>query len=52
MRAKSEYYRAQAIRTRELAKRAKEKAIMANLLEVAERYDHLADSAESGEARL
>lgn len=45
MRAKSDYYRVQATRTRELAARAKEKAIKANLLEVAERYDHLADAA-------
>jgi len=46
MRAKPEYYRQQAIRTRELATRAKEKDLKANLLEVAERYDHLAESAE------
>lgn len=39
MRARPEVYRAQATRTRKLAERAKEKAIKANLLEVAARYD-------------
>ena len=47
MRAKPDYYRNQATRTRELAARAKEKDIKANLLEVAERYDQLAVSAEA-----
>lgn len=50
MRAKPEYYRSQAIRTRELAERAKEKDIKANLLEVAERYDRLAvEEAKRGQ---
>ena len=46
MRAKSDYYRVQATRTRELAERTKEKVIKATLLEVAERYDRLADTAD------
>jgi hypothetical protein len=46
MRAKPEYYREQARRTRELAARAKEKDIKANLFDVADRYDQLAVSAE------
>lgn len=44
MRAKPEYYREQAARTRDLAARAKEKDIKANLLAVAERYEHLAET--------
>jgi hypothetical protein len=46
MRAKPEYYRDQARRTREVAERSKEKDIKANLLDVADRYDQLAVSAE------
>jgi hypothetical protein len=48
MRAKPKYYREQAERTRELAARAKEKDIKANLLDVANHYGQLAVSAEQG----
>lgn len=47
MRAKPEYYREQARRTRELAAKTRDKSLSANLLEVAERYDALAVSTEN-----
>ena len=43
MRASPEYYRDQAKRSRELAKRAKVAEIRAHLLSVAEQYEKLAD---------
>lgn len=47
VRVKPEYYREQAKRSRELAKKASEADIKAHLLSVAEQYDKLAEEVEA-----
>lgn len=49
MRVRPEHYRAQARRSRELAKHALNKEIAVHLLQVAEEYDKLAIEAERRE---
>jgi hypothetical protein len=51
MRVRPEHYRAQARRSRELAKHALNKEIAVHLLQVAEEYDKLAIEAERRESK-
>ena len=46
MRAKPEYYRGKAEKSRELSKRCDDPTTRANLLDVAEQYERLADKAD------
>jgi hypothetical protein len=46
VRVKPEYYREQAKRSRELARKASDADIKAHLLSVAEQYDKLAQETE------
>jgi len=46
VKAKPEYYRQQARLSRELANRARDKNIVAHLLNVAEQYEKLAKEAD------
>ncbi len=48
MRAKPDYYRAEADRSREIAKRCGDAATRAHLLDVAAQYEKLAEKAERG----
>lgn len=47
MRARPEYFREQAERSRDLAVRTRDKNLKAHLLSVAEQYLKLADEAEA-----
>lgn len=47
MRARPEYFREQAERSRHLAARTRDKELKEHLLSVAEQYDKLAEEAEA-----